>query len=120
LAANNLVLPMMGERALVDMVMIDQIGDVGNFRQKLEAFRSAGYITSAKKDILYAALDAGSAASHRAHIPGSKDQVDMVIDIVDHLLQDMYVLPAKAKIPVATTPPRSPRPPKKAPPKKQP
>jgi hypothetical protein len=105
LDADNRSLPMMGARALVDMLIVEKVGDVGSFKQKLEKLATGGFIGAAQVEILDAALDAGSAAAHRGHTP-SFEEVNAVMDIVENLLKAVYVLPDIAKSLKKTTPPR--------------
>jgi hypothetical protein len=86
LQANSRSLAMMGARALIDMVILKEVGDVGTFAQKLTALRDAGFVGDKHREVLEAALDVGSAVSHRGHCPESK-HVAIVMDIVEHLLQ---------------------------------
>ena len=105
LDANTRALPMMGARTLLDMLIVEKVGDVGSFKQKLKKLQGGGFISATHVDVLDAALDAGSAAAHRGHAP--KDfQVNTVMDIVENLLQAFYVLPGMADTLKKTTPQR--------------
>ncbi len=79
-------LAMMGARALIDMVMVNRVGDVGNFPEKLSELQKKGFISEKNREVLDAALDMGNAASHRGHRPEAAD-VNTVMDIVENLLQ---------------------------------
>jgi hypothetical protein len=105
LDADTRSLPMMGARALVDMLIVEKVGDVGSFKQKLEKLATDGFIGAVQLDVLDAALDAGHAAAHRGHTP-SFEQVNAVMDIVENLLKAVYVLPDMAKKLKKTTPAR--------------
>jgi hypothetical protein len=105
LDADNLRLPMMGARALVDMLMIEMIGDIGGFSQKLKKLEEGGYISTNGCDVLNAALDVGSAAAHRGHA-ANESEVQFVMDIVENMLQAVYVLPEVAQRLKISTPPR--------------
>lgn len=52
LDANNLALPMMGARAVLDLVIVDIIGDAGSFAAKLEKLHKEQHITAAERTIL--------------------------------------------------------------------
>ncbi len=86
LQADSRRLAMMGARALIDMVMLNEVGDVGTFARKLAAIEMGGFLSAKNREVLDAALDVGSAASHRGHCPDRK-HVQYVIDIVENLLQ---------------------------------
>ncbi len=108
LDAVSLRLAMMGARTLVDMVMLEKVGDIGTFKDKLKGLEKAGYVSSQGRDVLYAALDLGSAAAHRGHAP-SQAEVQSVMDIVENMLQAVYVFPFLAKRLKEVTPARTPR-----------
>ncbi|SRR6266568_6944483 len=105
LHADSRCLAAMGARTLIDMVILDKIGDVGTFEQKLDALESRGLVSTVNRDFLRAALDAGSAAAHRGH-KSSATKVTHVMDIVENLLQTVYVLPSATEALRSTTPPR--------------
>ena len=105
LDANNRLLPMMGARTLIDMLMVEKVGDVGTFDEKLKKLEALGVISSRNREVLAAALDVGSAAAHRGHTPNS-DDVNAVMDIVENLVHAVYVLPGMAQRLRTTTPPR--------------
>lgn len=87
LDANNRRLPMMGARTLVDMLMVDKVGDIGSFDDKLKKLEGLGVISRDNREVLSAALDVGHAAAHRGHAPAT-DDVNAVMDIVENLLHD--------------------------------
>jgi hypothetical protein len=105
LHANNRRLATMGARALLDMAMTDKVKDVGQFNQKLDALEKEASISKKQREFLEAALDAGNAASHRGHCPTAK-QLDQVMDIVENVIQQIYVLPNAAAELKKSTPPR--------------
>ena len=86
LHADSRSLAMMGARALIDMVILDKVGDKGSFPKKLSALQSDGYLSEKNRETLEAALDVGNAASHRGHRP-KPEHVENAMDIVENLLQ---------------------------------
>ena len=86
LQADSRRLAMMGARAVIDIVILNEVGDVGSFAQKLERLQNTGFISVKNREVLEAALDVGNAASHRGYQPERK-HVHLVIDIVENLLQ---------------------------------
>ncbi|MGB8371030.1 MAG: DUF4145 domain-containing protein [Limisphaerales bacterium] len=108
LHANNRRLATMGARTLLDIVMTDKVTDVGRFDQKLDALEKE-FVTKKQREFLEAALDVGNAASHRGHCPTAK-QLDQVMDIVENILQQIYVLPNAATELKKSTPPRKKKP----------
>lgn len=84
-------LALMGARTLVDMLIVDKVGDAGSFQEKLVQLQSAGMISARGREVLAVALDAGNAAAHRGYKPDPED-LSAVIDIVENLLQATYHL----------------------------
>jgi hypothetical protein len=105
LDADNRRLPMMGARTLVDMLMNEKVGDSGTFDEKLKQLEDRGFVSSHNREVLSAALDAGSAVAHRGHAP-TADEMNAVMDIVENLLNAVYVLPGMAENLRKSTPPR--------------
>ena len=108
LHADSRRLAMMGARAILDMVLVQTVADIGGFEKKLRVLEEKGFIGMKNRELLEAALEAGHAASHRGHLP-NQDDVNHVIDIVEHLLQMVFVLESAAEDLKKTTPPRSER-----------
>lgn len=109
--AENLRLPMMGARTLVDMMILEKIGDVGGFKEKLKEWEKRGFVSSRDREALYVALEVGNAAAHRGHAP-TKSEVHDVMDIVEAMLVAVYVFPEVAQGLKKTTPARPSRQPK--------
>lgn len=106
LDAGSRALPLMGARTLIDLLMEEKIGDIGGFQQKLKELERQGFISSKNREVLAAALDMGSAAAHRGFAPTVED-VHAVMDIVENLLQAVYILNAVAKRLRTATPRRA-------------
>lgn len=109
LNASSRRLAVMGARTMVDMVMLEKVGDTGGFKQKLNDLVKLGVLSQQNREYLSAALEAGNAAAHRGHA-ARPDEVDHVMDIVENLLQTVYVLPRASSALRAMIPPRPPRP----------
>lgn len=92
-AINNKLrtLPTIGLRTLLDMVIVEHIGDSGTFKQKLERFENEGHISSTQSELLLRVLDTGSAAAHRGHTPDQED-LQTCIDFVKSLMHSLYIL----------------------------
>jgi Domain of unknown function (DUF4145) len=104
LDADNRRLPMMGARTLVDMLIVEKVGDVGTFGEKLKQLEAKGFISSQNREVLDAVLDISSAAIHRGHA-ATTEEVNAVMDIVENLLNATYVLPGMAqKLKISTQP----------------
>jgi len=105
LHADSRRLGLMGARTIVDMVLLHKVGDAGTFSWKLKKFEDLGFVGRRDREILEAALDAGSAAAHRGYRP-KPEQLDQVMDIVEHLLEAVYVLDSAAAALRKSTPAR--------------
>lgn len=92
LHADSRCLAMMGARAIVDMVILNQVGDVGTFTDKLKALQSGGFLSGNGRKILEAALNVGNAASHRGFCP-EPEHVHHVMEIVENLVHSTLLLP---------------------------
>ncbi len=104
LHADSRCLVLMGTRALVDLYMNNQLGDIGGFAQKIKKLEKDGLISKPNKIVLDAALEAGHAAAHRGYKPRASE-VNQVIDIVENLLHS-YILMSTAEKLKAKTPSR--------------
>lgn len=65
LQANSHVLATMGARTILDLVLVEKVGDIGSFERKLKALEEGGFVGKKNREFLAAALDAGSAVAHR-------------------------------------------------------
>lgn len=102
---------LVGARTVVDMMILEKIGDVGTFKEKLVELEKEGFVSARNREALYAALEVGNAAAHRGHA-ATNSEVQDVMDIVETMLQAIYVFPELAQNLKANTPPRPVRPPK--------
>lgn len=109
LQADSPRLALMGARTAVDMVILQKVGDAGTFQQKLEAIEQQGFVGRKNREFLSAALEAGNAAVHRGHV-ADPEEVNHVMDIVENLLEAVYVLEGAAESLRKRTPPRPKRP----------
>ena len=105
LQADSNRLAMMGARTLIDVVIRHKVGDHGDFNEGLKALLKKGFVSPQNIQFLTAALDAGSAAAHRGYA-GNTEEVNAVMDIVENLLQSVYVLEDLAEQLEESTPPR--------------
>jgi uncharacterized protein YutE (UPF0331/DUF86 family) len=83
-------LSLTGIRTLLDIYIVDKIGDAGNFKDKLKKLVSNGIITQSKASVLEVAIDAGNASAHRGYRP-DKETLFQVLDIIENLLQSEIV-----------------------------
>jgi hypothetical protein len=105
LQSNSPRLALMGIRAVVDIAILEKVGDTGSFAEKLTALERGGFVGQRQRDFLSAVLDAGSAAAHRGHV-ASEQELEYAMDIVENLLQAVYALEGAAEHLRGKTPPR--------------
>lgn len=101
LHADSRMLVLMGARALIDVFMIKHIGDIGGFEKKLTRLVTLGFLSLRDSEMVASAIDAGSAAAHRGHLPTS-DSTTSVLDIVENLLHKAVLLDSASRLREAT------------------
>lgn len=105
LQSNSPRLAMIGARTIIDLVILDKVGDVGTFAEKLAALERQGYVGRKNREFVEAAIEAGSAAAHRG-IASEIGDLNRVMDIVESLLESVYVLEELAQRIRQSTPAR--------------
>jgi hypothetical protein len=83
-----------GIRALIELVMIDKIGDQGTFSKNLDAFESAGFISVSQRKVLEPVLEAGHATIHR-NFKLKKNEVARLMDIAESIIESIYISMSK-------------------------
>lgn len=79
----------MGIRALLEQVMIGEIGDQGRFVDNLATFEREGFVSSKQRETLETVLELGHAAIHRNYSPSLKEIV-AALDITEAILESVY------------------------------
>jgi hypothetical protein len=96
LHAKSYSLAAMGVRALLESIMIQQVGDKGSFQKNMHAFHEAGGISTRQKTIIADTLEVGHGAIHRGYVPTRSDIVN-ALDIAEGLIETIYINEGKAK-----------------------
>lgn len=104
LHADSRRLALMGARALIDAIIQRRVGDQGDFAKGLNKLVEKGFVSTTNREIVAAAVDAGSASAHRGHVPSTND-THVVIDVVENLIHN-ELLAESAQALRATTPQR--------------
>jgi hypothetical protein len=86
-----MTLAAMGTRTLLDIMLLEMLGDIGGFQQKLREAVNRRYFTPKQMDTINTAIEAGHAATHRGFRP-TEEQLYDVLDIVEHALMGQYAL----------------------------
>lgn len=97
LHADSRMLTLMGARALIDVFMTKHIGDIGGFNKKLDQLVALGFLSARDSEMISSAIDAGSAAAHRGHLP-TQDSAAAVLDIVENLLHKEVLLDSALRL----------------------
>ncbi|MBV9554775.1 MAG: DUF4145 domain-containing protein [Alphaproteobacteria bacterium] len=98
----------MGIRTVLEMTMIDKVGDQGNFKKNLDAFHKAGYLSVRQYQIVDNILEAGHAAAHRGWTPSVED-IQTLLGITESTIESSHLHEDLARKLAAKTPVR-PRP----------
>ncbi len=96
LHADSYYLATVGARTVVDLLIVDKIGDVGSFKEKIKKLKADGHITTEEGDLVEAVIEAGNASAHRGHAPNQSD-LKHVMDILESLLDKLYIAERRQK-----------------------
>jgi hypothetical protein len=89
-------LVVMGTRAVLETIMASEIGHHDNFKQHLDAFQAANYLSLRQRNTVEAIVEAGHAAIHRGWKP-TDDNVSAVMDIMESVIETTYLHEPGAK-----------------------
>jgi hypothetical protein len=90
------VLAGIGLRALLETVCKEKNATGRDLLKKIDSLVSAGILTPAGAAILHKIRTLGNAAAHEMK-PHSDKQLGLAMDIVEHLLKDVYILPKQVE-----------------------
>ncbi len=94
LLSDSPVLTGIGLRALVESVCKEKAAEGRNLYQQIEGLEKAGVLTPGGKKILHKIRTLGNDAAHEVK-PHSDSQLAVAMDVIEHLLKDVYILPKK-------------------------
>lgn len=103
LASDNLRLAVLGIRALLEQIMVESVQDQGNFRANLAKFEAEGFISKIQRAAIEPVVEAGHASMHRG-FKASRDEVEVIMDVVENLLESIYI--SRSKSTAIRIPPR--------------
>lgn len=92
LSSNAPVLAAIGLRALVEAVCKEKEAGGGDLYKKIDSLVERRVLTPAGADILHKIRTLGNAAAHEVK-PHTERQLSLALDIVEHLLKDVFILP---------------------------
>ena len=91
------VLTGIGIRAIVETICKDKNAAGKDLYKKINDLVTQGVLTKDGADILHKLRTLGNEAAHEVK-PHDKVQLGLALDVIDHLLQGVYILPHHAKI----------------------
>jgi hypothetical protein len=87
------ILAGIGIRALVETVCKEKSAAGSNLEQKIDYLVAMGVLTQAGAETLHSMRILGNEAAHEVK-PHSEETLNLAMDVVEHLLNDVYILPA--------------------------
>lgn len=90
------VLTGIGLRALVETICKDKKASGGNLVEKIGSLVSLGVLTADGATILHRIRTLGNDAAHEVK-PHTAEQLGIALDVCEHLLQGVYLLPRHAR-----------------------
>lgn len=95
LSSRSPVLAGIGLRALLETVCKEKEASGKDLHKQIDSLISVGVLTPASATILHKIRSLGNSAAHEVK-PHSDKQLGLAMDIVEHLLKDVYILPKQA------------------------
>jgi len=83
-----------GTRTALDQLIVEKIGDIGLFNQKVQKLVSKRIIDDDEKEMLLAVIDAGSASAHRSYRP-ELSAIEHMMDILETIFYKLLIEPDK-------------------------
>jgi hypothetical protein len=90
------VLSGIGIRALIETITKERSANGKDLIKKINDLVTQGVLTKDGADILHKLRVLGNNAAHEVK-PHSADQLNLAMDVIEHLLQGVYILPHHAK-----------------------
>lgn len=90
------VLAGIGIRALVETVCKEKQATGHNLEAKIDSLVTIGVLTKNGAETLHSMRILGNVAAHEVK-PHSEETLNLAMDVVEHLLNDVYIIPAATK-----------------------
>lgn len=94
--SNQPVLSGIGIRALIETIAKERKAGGKDLMEKIDDLVIQGVLTKDGAEIFHKLRILGNTAAHEVK-PHSRDQLNLALDVVEHLLQGVYILPLHAK-----------------------
>jgi hypothetical protein len=91
------ILAGIGIRALVETVCKEKNASGANLEARIDNLVALGVLTQAGAETLHSMRILGNVAAHEVK-PHSEETLNLAMDVVEHLLNDVYILPAATNI----------------------
>ena len=89
------VLSGIGIRALIETTTKERNANGNDLKEKIDSLVTQGVLTKDGANILHQLRVLGNEAAHEVK-PHSTDQLNLAMDVIEHLLQGVYILPYHA------------------------
>lgn len=96
LDAKQPILAGIGIRAIVETVCNDRSASGGTLEARIDHLKAQGILTPEGADLLHKLRVMGNKAAHEA-APHTERELSLAIDVINHLLLGVYILPKNAK-----------------------
>ncbi len=96
LASQSPILAGIGLRALLETVCKEKSATGNDLFKKIDSLVATNVLTPASAAILHKIRTLGNAAAHEVK-PHSEKQLGLAMDIIEHLLRDVYILPKQVE-----------------------
>lgn len=90
------ILAGIGIRALIETICKQKKATGKSLEQKIDNLVALGVLTQKGSEILHSMRILGNEAAHEVK-PHSEETLNLAMDVVEHLLADVYILPATTK-----------------------
>ncbi|UZD97926.1 DUF4145 domain-containing protein [Pseudomonas corrugata] len=90
------ILAGLGVRVLIETICKNQNATGKSLLAKIDDLKTKGVLTHAGADILHKLRSMGNESAHEAK-PSSGKQISLAMDVVENLLQSVYIHPSEAK-----------------------
>lgn len=95
LASELPVLAAIGMRAIVETVCKQKNAEGKDLHKRIESLVQLNVLSPGNAQILHHIRSLGNDAAHEVE-PHTPEQLALAMDVIDHLIQDVFLLPAKA------------------------
>jgi hypothetical protein len=90
------VLAAVGIRILIESVCKEKGASGSNLKEEIDSLLAKGILTKEGADILHALRGQGNESAHEMKAQ-DEDAIDLAMDVVDNLLQSVYILPEASR-----------------------